>query len=66
MGYVISETNRKNGQETYQAEKSIDLRTHAIEKAHRYPSYPDAMAAVSVLEARDGTNTFDYEVLEVV
>jgi hypothetical protein len=64
MSHVVMEINRKNGQQSYQAAKSIDGRTHAVEEAQRYSSHPDAMAAASILEARDSTGTFDYEVLE--
>ncbi len=65
MVYVVKEANTKNGQEKYLARNPPDLRTRAIEEACRYPSYPDAMAAVSVLAAQNGTEKFDYEVIEV-
>jgi hypothetical protein len=63
--YVVEETHTQTGQGKYHAGGPIHLRTHAIEKAHRYSSYPEAMAAATVLAARDGTKTFEYEVIEV-
>jgi hypothetical protein len=74
VGYVVKRTNAKNGEVNLLAGKRTEwpddhsphgsMLTDETEKAYRFPSYPDAMAAAGVLATQTGTEDFDYEVIE--